>query len=294
MTKPRLSMLISYHYFRDVDLAALLDPWRDRLDIVMFADSGAFSAHSQNEVIEVKDYAAWLQRWPGVFTHYANLDVIGSAEATREHQASLEAMGLSPLPVFHCGDDFERDLIPLLGRYPYICLGGMVPWIKRHAIVVPWLSKCFDLAKGTGTRYHGLGLGTFDLLKMFPWGSSDASTGGAGFRYGKLDIFDPLRCHFFPAKMGEPEGIVRLADAIRYYGLEPEQFYNRTKNHYRFSSTLGQLSFYAAGMALGEAWPGYVFYHALPSENEVSWLLEDVTRFERAGGLGAALATLLQ
>ena len=125
----QLRILVSYHYYKNTDLDALFAKHFTKPYPDVFADSGAFSAMTQSVEIDWRDYAAWVKRWRHLFTAYANLDVIGNAEATWENQQRLENVGLKPVPVFHVGEDWSY-LECMVKRYTYIALGGLVPHLR--------------------------------------------------------------------------------------------------------------------------------------------------------------------
>ena len=78
-----------------------------RKRVELFLDSGAFSAWSQGKEINIEDYIQFIKEHKDVIDVYANLDVIGDAEATWRNQLRMEKAGLNPLPVFHYGEDIS-------------------------------------------------------------------------------------------------------------------------------------------------------------------------------------------
>src|SRR5579859_3767064 len=90
--------LVSFHYHQRTNLQEIVDAYDGPCEV--FADSGAFSAATQNVTISLKDYTAWLKDWDGLLTVKATLDVIGDPEATARNTAALERQGLKVLPVF--------------------------------------------------------------------------------------------------------------------------------------------------------------------------------------------------
>ena len=181
--------LLSYHYYKNTDLeklAAALSASNTPVDIM--ADSGAFSAFTLGEVIDINKYAEWVRYWSPLFTAYANLDVIGDVQATYENQLELESMGLNPLPIFHTGEPWHY-LDTYIEKYPYIMLGGMVPYSLQKQLLMPWLIQCFKRADKK-SLFHGLGLTSWYALSSLPWYSVDSSSWAAGFRYGRVPIFD--------------------------------------------------------------------------------------------------------
>lgn len=176
----RLRVLLSYHYYKNVDLDAVFQKHFDEPYPEVFADSGAYSAFTQAQHIDWRDYAKWLKRWSHLFSAAANLDVIGDADATRRNQEKLERAGLKPLPVFHTGEDWSY-LDYYLDRYSYIALGGMVPYMCSPKKIMPWIIQCFKRAKGKAV-FHGFGATSWAVIRDLPWYSVDSSSWGKGFR----------------------------------------------------------------------------------------------------------------
>lgn len=176
-------VLVSHWDFRDADLTF-------RAGVPVFADSGAFSAWRSGTDSDASDYALWLDRWHGQFVAYANLDVIGDPDATWENQRRLETVGFKPLPVFHTGASFDWLARYLDLGYEYIALGGMVPYLANGRIrpLARWLVRCFRMADGRA-RFHGFGATNWQLIKDFPFRSTDSTTWMAGTRYGAQLLF---------------------------------------------------------------------------------------------------------
>jgi len=215
-------MLLSYHYYRDTDVAGDLAGGR-RPEVDVFADSGAFSAWRLGVRITVEEYAAWLRRWGALFTVAAALDVIGDAEAT--WRQTLELRALVPevpiLPVFHfrgCSG-FDPLLRYLDEGYNYIGLGGLVG-AQRDELTLPWMDRCFRLAEGRA-GLHGFGVTTWALLKRYPWRSVDSTSWTAGFRFANLPLFDDVAGVWRLVNMRSPESLLKLRPLLERYGLSP-------------------------------------------------------------------------
>lgn len=180
-------MLASYWHYRGVDMEQALDAAYGSAPADVFADSGGFSAWRLGGSVVISGYVAWLKRWESLFSAYANLDVIGDAQATWNNQRRLEDVGLSPLPVFHVGTPFDwLDRYAQAG-YEYVALGGMVPYLSSPKRILPWLIKCFrDYPQ---MRFHGFGATVWDALAVLPFASTDSTTWTAGSRYGAQLIF---------------------------------------------------------------------------------------------------------
>lgn len=184
---PTLRLLISYWYFRNVDLAKWLKQFRHPVQI--FADSGAYSAHSHGKTIDVGEYADWLHKWKNHFDWYASLDVKGNQRVGLTNLAELEKRGLSPIPVFHGGDEFSVLDDFITHGYRYIALGNIAGTASARAkSTMAFLVNCFLRAEGKSV-FHGFGITTPDLLWQLPWYSVDSSSWSAGFRFGAVAIY---------------------------------------------------------------------------------------------------------
>jgi hypothetical protein len=108
------------------------------------------------------------------------------------NQSILEAMGLNPLPIVTYGAD-KSHLIRAIEAYPYIALGGLVPWSRKKDKLKAWLDYCFSFVmnhkKKTGVmpRVHLLGITTDWVLKRYPCYSSDSSSWVSCLRFGGGD-----------------------------------------------------------------------------------------------------------
>jgi len=159
--------------------------------VELFLDSGAFSAWSQGEKININDYISFIKEHEDIISVYANLDVIGNAEATWKNQRRMEKTGLTPLPVFHYGED-EKWLQKYMGTgHKYIGLGGMVPISTRD--LKYWLDQIFSkyLVNENGMpkiKIHGFGLTSLVLMLRYPWYSVDSTSWVITGRLGSVYI----------------------------------------------------------------------------------------------------------
>lgn len=240
----KLRILLSYHYYKDTDLDALFAKYFTPPYPDVFADSGGFSAMTQGVTIDINEYAAWVKRWRHLFNVYANLDVIGNPDATWKNQQTLHDLGLDPLPVFHTGTDFSW-LEHYVERYPYLALGGMVPYMKFPNKIMPWLIKAFRVAKGR-TVFHGFGATAWRVVSALPWYSVDSSSWGAGFRYGQVPLFDSKAGRFRDCKLGDSKSCVALAPLFRDLGFDWKDFAQRDRNDRAKICAISALSYMKA------------------------------------------------
>lgn len=166
------NILESYHYIKKDSFVAALR--RDGKKV--FLDSGAFSAHSSGEAINISDYMAYIHANRDIIEQAAVLDVIGNADKTWENQATMEANGLRPLPCFHYGED-TAALVYYLDNYEYFALGGMA--MLSAAKYMPWLDSIWQrfVSRPDGTpraKLHGFGLTSFAAMARYPWHSVDS------------------------------------------------------------------------------------------------------------------------
>ena len=242
-----MQILLSYHYIQHTNLAEVLAEHFTKPYPEVFLDSGAFSAFSQGASVDIKSYCAYIYRFKSLLTVYSNLDVIGDAKGTYDNQRILEQEGLHPLPVFHVGEEWEY-LEEYTERYPYIALGGMVPYLRDHKYnLMPWLAKCFRVAKGRAV-YHGFGCTSWQLISSLPWHSVDSSTWSRGIRYGEISIFDKNQGKFIRMFLGVKgyEKCYKYAHVFRSLGFDPTEFVDRAKNKREKVVRLAVVSFLEA------------------------------------------------
>ena len=240
----RLKILLSYHYYKDVDLDDLLERKFAPHYPEVFIDSGGFSAMTQGVQIDINAYANYIKRYGRRITTYANLDVIGDAKQTLANQKTLEAMGLQPIPVFHTGEDF-RYLEAYVERYPYIALGGMVPYMRRWKEIMPWIVRCFKIAKGKSV-FHGFGCTTWNITSRVAWYSVDSSSWAASFRFGQVNLFDATTGKWTDFALGDRKSCAAAARLIRAYGFDPEDFADRARNDRKKIAAIAAMAYMEA------------------------------------------------
>lgn len=264
----RLRILISYHYYKDVKLDELLGKYFTEPYPEIFVDSGGFSAMTQGVHIDWREYGAWVKRWQHLLSVYANLDVIGDAQATAINQKRLEDMGLAPIPVFHTGSPFPI-LEGLIEQYPYIALGGMVPHMRFPSRITPWIIQCFKRAKGKAV-FHGFGATSWKILSSFPWYSVDSSSWGQGFRFGQVPLFDETKRRFIKCSLGDRKDCQKHAKVIRALGFDWQDFADRNRNDRAKICAISALSYMKAEQWLRKRHGDIYIPHLADTSNGVN------------------------
>lgn len=174
------NLLESYHY---IHRQAYVD--RIRKDgRQVFLDSGAFSAWSKGVTIDMRAYCDYIKRNDDILLKVDGdlwasvLDAIGDAEQTFQNQLAMEKLGVRPLPCFHFGED-PKYLEYYVANYTSITIGGLVG--KSDNVTRPWLDMIWEkyMIDGAGRpklRVHGFGLTRPDLMRRWPWYSTDSSS----------------------------------------------------------------------------------------------------------------------
>ena len=157
--------------------------------VELFLDSGAYSALTQGKEINLKEYIQFIKENEEVIEIYANLDVIGDAQATWNNQMIMEKEGLSPLPVYHFGES-EKWLEKYLERgHDYIALGGMV----KSGDLYSFLNRIFstyicDDRGYPAVKVHGFGLTSLKMMLKYPWYSVDSTSWVVTGRMGSVYV----------------------------------------------------------------------------------------------------------
>jgi hypothetical protein len=223
----QLKILLSYWYYKDIDLDKLFEKYFTKSYPLVFADSGAFSAMTQGVNIDVDKYTDWIKKNRHLFTVYSNLDVIGDAAATLKNQRYMEQKGLSPLPCFHVREDFKY-LENYMQHYQYIALGVAGNQARREKVMA-WIIKCFKIA-GNDAVFHGFGLTGWLVMSSFAWHSVDSSSWTSGFRFGIISLFNNTAGRFEKCKLGDISSCSRLSRLFEESGFDWKDFADRSRN----------------------------------------------------------------
>lgn len=157
-----------------------------------FLDSGAYSAWSRGIEIDLDEYREFIRANADQLDIYASLDVIpgkpGRAATQNERNEAAErswanylnmtADGLSPLPVYHYGED-PRFLERMLAHgCSYIGIGGLVGVNSTNRR--EWLDVVFARITDDGgwpiVKTHGFGMTSIPLMFRYPWYSVDSTS----------------------------------------------------------------------------------------------------------------------
>lgn len=244
--RPRI--LVSYWYFKNRDMDEFVQKnFAVRPEI--FADSGAFSAHSLGGSIDVHAYADWLHKWKHLLEVYANLDVKGDVDAGLRNQTLLEGKGLKPLPVWHSGEPWSV-LEDMVDAYAYIALGGIAGGSMKNDsdTAIRMLLRCFRVAEGKAV-YHGFGLTNWKMLSMLPWYSADSTSWITGVRYAGQKIFDFRKAKFHSIRFRDRKSGYRHRHLLHAYGIDWKYIDKPGRKQTHEMAALGAISY-----AVAERW----------------------------------------
>jgi hypothetical protein len=180
--------LMSFAYFGGWDLAK----FRSFGDLDILVDSGAFTAFTKGKVIDRDAYCEWLGEISPAISLAISLDVIGDWQATRRnHEAMEDVLGnqVTLLPAWHLGSPPE-ELHRLCSRYPYVAIGGCVPYAKRPKVLMAHLTRAHRIASEHGTELHGLGITGRTSMTALPWRSVDSSSYAQVHMFGHIELLD--------------------------------------------------------------------------------------------------------
>lgn len=219
-----LRLLVSYHFHRKTDLAALVETVGG--DVDLFADSGAYSAATTGAGINLTDYTTWLRDWAPLFTVRANLDVIGDYRATERNFHELQDSGCDPLPVFHAGEPWQI-LEKMCASYRYVALGGVARMASadsgRQKELMRWLVRAFLTGRDHGTVFHGFGVTSASLARDLPFYSLDSSSYSFAQRWALLYLWDARNLKMHAVFIRNRAMVRQYRDLFPLHGLSPAE-----------------------------------------------------------------------
>lgn len=143
-------------------------------------DSGAYSAYTREETIDLDAYIAYVhalvKRLPEVV--YINLDVIDNPKASYDNWRVMCKAGLKPIPVFHLSSP-TKWLAAYIDKTDYIALGGPKKILGQHGmrrVDHLWEQFMIGADRKPTVKVHGLGYTTFTHMKRWPWYSLDSTS----------------------------------------------------------------------------------------------------------------------
>lgn len=175
----------------------------------IFLDSGAFTAWTKGQQIDLDAYADFILSYPkGTFTVVANLDVIpgewGKVSTQAEidksaskgwenfHrlQARLKGHEVTLLHIYHQGEDVKwlKKLLAEGGDYIGISPGNDRTTRQKIAWLDAIMPLCCDAEGWPLRKMHAFGVTALDIITRYPWYSIDSTTWVLASRFGACFI----------------------------------------------------------------------------------------------------------
>lgn len=176
----------------------------------LFADSGAYTAWTKGDPIDIDDYINWLKHNEKHLTIYAPLDVIGDWKETKKNHEYMQKNGVNPVPVFHSSNPrapYSR-LEEICEEFDYIALGGVAGAGIKKEVLLNHFDCCFKIIgkhwkNGRKIKVHGFGVTTPRLMARYPFYSVDSTTWLNGGRFGQMFTWDVYKYKIIAASSKE-------------------------------------------------------------------------------------------
>jgi len=160
--------------------------------IITYIDSGAWSAYTQKQTIDIDAYIEYLQENAKYIDYYFNLDVIGDPVASLKNFLYMKRKGMDPIPVYHA---LEEKTSPLKFLYhymdhtDYIAIGAIAKMNMSRRIQLLDITWADHLTYDDGmpkVKVHGLGMTSHLLMLRYPFYSVDSTSWVMYGRYGGI------------------------------------------------------------------------------------------------------------
>jgi hypothetical protein len=173
--------------------------------VSLMLDSGAYSAWTKKEEIDIDEYISYIKANKEWIATYVNLDVIPGAPgqdrtmkqaeegaaASWDNFCYMRKKGLDPIPVFHRGENMKWLEKMLSAGCQYI---GIAPGIELAGAgpARNWLDNIFtELTDKQGlpkVKTHGFAVASFELMKRYPWYTCDATSWAMTAAFGSIYV----------------------------------------------------------------------------------------------------------
>lgn len=166
----------------------------------LFVDSGAYTAHTKGQKVDVNDYIEFLNKRGEHLTCFAQLDTIPGEYRKKKTLKQLQDAPEQSwenflymyehvdykekiIPIVHQGEnlrhlsrmlewrDADGNAIDYIGLSP----ANDLPTSKK----IPWFSQCFWIIKNSSNpnvKTHAFGMTALDVLESFPFYSADSTS----------------------------------------------------------------------------------------------------------------------
>lgn len=205
---------------------AYVDGWGKEIDayknIDLIVDSGAFTAYTTGNTINIANYIAWLKDHHTYITAAFNLDVIGDAAASARNYIRIqEAVGdtIDIVPVWHITSP-AAELERISATSDYVAIGGVANLSSKGPKLMPHLVRAHRIARDHGTALHGLGVTGIKTMMGLPWYSVDSNSWAWAARYALL-ILHGKRGQRVQFNFGRGSFTARQSAMIRAYDGDP-------------------------------------------------------------------------
>lgn len=183
---------------------AISQPPKNGRAVDLFLDSGVFSAWNRGTTLDVKAYCKFIKRNAEHLQCYATMDVIPgvfgqkrtqreveqSAKGSYDNQQVMRGRGLTPIPIFHQGEDFKWLEQYIRDGEDYI--GISTAKDLRNTEQREWLDHVFTMITDKNgvpyVRTHGFGITNISLLLRYPFFTADSTTWSLAAGFGLVYV----------------------------------------------------------------------------------------------------------
>jgi len=156
----------------------------------LLLDSGAYSAYTQNDEINIDGYIEFIKEHKHLLYAYINLDILGDGEGSYQNYKYMKSKGLNPIPVYHAETDIKY-LKLYLKATDYISIGAIANMTTTRRLANLdhiWSNYLIDSNRMPLAKFHALGITSLPLMFRYPWYSVDSTSWVAFSRYGTILI----------------------------------------------------------------------------------------------------------
>lgn len=220
------NFLMSYQYVMGKNITTKYADY----DISLFIDSGAFTYMGDNKYLDyteeqwekqINQYLTWAERHKDKVFAIANLDLerlVGGDKVEEWNKKYFEPFMLRtgiPVCFIYHTDGTSMTWEQYCQRYPYVGISSGV--VDDNGDLFANLTAYLKVAEKYNTLVHGMGMTKTSILPQLPFYTVDSTSWKAGFRYGKLAIWNGNKVQMFSKNDWETKAL----KYTRSYDLTP-------------------------------------------------------------------------
>lgn len=175
--------LVSYWYEKG---SSIIDKTLELVpDAKIMLDSGAYTAYTQKETIDLNEYMEFITKYRSKIDTYINLDDIEDPDKSRANFDTMQKAGFTDvIPVFHFSEEMSY-LKYYCSKSKYVAIGGATKLKLEPRKLANFIKNCLEVIP-KDVKVHLLGMNNWNVILQFAARIESVDSSGTATRFNSL------------------------------------------------------------------------------------------------------------